>query len=360
MNMKYFYFFVILAFLSSCASIIEMHKIIASQSGNDSLPPVFLSNGVFVSMTGNDSNSGLSRLLPVRTIQTGIVIALSNDLEDVYVAEGDYTQGDGLGNGINLNNITNIHLYGGCDIEFKNVNRQYSVLDGKNAIRICWIQNSSNIIMDGFIIKNGLASGAAGGGIYIFRSEMKLFKNVIMSNYQSQGAIFVGQSQMIIENNIICSNYSTSQGGGLNLDGSSVLLKNNEIYHNHSDTKGGGLLIYLSTNIQVINCSFRSNTASSSYDSVHIYYNQNLTNFMIENCYFAGIESTGFVAILEDSLADVARHYLLNNIFNTNRITTIYGDMNTGIISSGSDWTNINITNYTDAAVAQGNSVVCY
>ncbi|MEN2998423.1 MAG: hypothetical protein ABDH28_05250 [Brevinematia bacterium] len=49
---------------------------------------------VYVSTGGNDTNDGLTRTTPVRSIQTGISRAVGNNLRTILVTIGLYTPGN--------------------------------------------------------------------------------------------------------------------------------------------------------------------------------------------------------------------------------------------------------------------------
>jgi hypothetical protein len=91
-----------------------------------------------------------------------------------------------------------------------------------------------------------------------------------MSNQGRYGAgIVLNYSGAVIRNNIIAGNSGGEDygGGGIWILGNSAdhprIIENNTIVNNHADQWGGGLrLIY--TTVQVTNCIFWGNTASSS------------------------------------------------------------------------------------------------
>ncbi|MCS7298359.1 MAG: hypothetical protein RMJ37_00140 [Spirochaetia bacterium] len=55
-----------------------------------------LESGVYVSTYGNDTNNGLTKTSPVKSIQKAISIDVSNNLTYIYLSTGVYTRDNGL------------------------------------------------------------------------------------------------------------------------------------------------------------------------------------------------------------------------------------------------------------------------
>ncbi|NPV00310.1 MAG: hypothetical protein HPY53_02905 [Brevinematales bacterium] len=193
---------------------------------------------IFVSPTGNDINNGLSKDNAVLTIQKAINLAVSNGFDTVWVEQGKYMPGFGLMSTSAFNNYAGINitdsglkLIGGWDANFVNRNG-YSLLDGYNIgdnnKHVIFLNNVSNILIDGFIISGGSANindsiNKDGGGIYIFCSTDNIFTNCVISN-----------------------NYAINNGGGIILSSSYRNIIHGSVINNNSDSDGGGIYIMAS------------------------------------------------------------------------------------------------------------------
>ncbi|MGA2914524.1 MAG: right-handed parallel beta-helix repeat-containing protein [Sedimentisphaerales bacterium] len=194
------------------------------------------------------------------TIQAAIDSAINGD--SIIVADGTYT---GAGN---------------RDIDFKG---KAITIQSENGPENCIIDcqanahrgfyfhtgEGSNSILDGLTIING-DSNSAGGGIFCQSSSPTIRKCIISGNlcqpYEGicyGGGIYCASSNPRIEQCIIKENSSIGRGGGIYLNASNPNIINCLIINNVASTSeyGGGIGCKNSPSINIVNCTFKGNSA---------------------------------------------------------------------------------------------------
>lgn len=164
---------------------------------------VYVDAAVYVSRTGSDTNPG-TRLAPVKTLQKGVDLAASLGLTDVKVAEGVYDEKVSHyqygANWVCLNIPSRINLMGGFYNNFstRDWNIHPSIIDGKNLVYefIISINNSSDVTIDGFQIKNGKRA------IFIYGSPIEIFNCMILGTTGTD-PVFELIGDIIFSNNTI-------------------------------------------------------------------------------------------------------------------------------------------------------------
>ncbi|MCX8096177.1 MAG: hypothetical protein N3D81_01615, partial [Spirochaetes bacterium] len=223
------------------------------RSAGGSTGGLTLESGVYVSTYGNDTNNGLTKTSPVKSIQKAISIAVSNNLTYIYLSTGVYTQGNGLNTETSGVVITNdgIKIIGGFDESFSSI-VGYSELDGGGSlIHIILAMNVSNVVIRNLVVRGGNANGdgitnECGGGIYFERVTHSLVSNVVLSNNSANnggGGIFLNSSSKNILIITAVSNRA-DYGGGVYLFNNSVSnLVRGIVSRNFASANGGGFTI---------------------------------------------------------------------------------------------------------------------
>ncbi|NUN98154.1 MAG: right-handed parallel beta-helix repeat-containing protein [Candidatus Omnitrophica bacterium] len=148
-----------------------------------------------------------------------------------------------------------IALYGGFSaIETLRDERDWSlnetILDaiGLNR-RVVTVDDSVGVTIDGFIIRNGQATGISpyGGGLY--------FRNVASATLQNCSV--VGNRATLPPIPIL------GQGGGVHCEGSSPAIRNCIIASNSALLNGGGISCHASAAPEITNCTITGNLAST-------------------------------------------------------------------------------------------------
>ncbi|MEN2997961.1 MAG: NosD domain-containing protein [Brevinematia bacterium] len=222
---------------------------------------------VYVSTNGDDSNDGILKAIPVRSIQTALTRARSYNVNEIYITTGLYTPGNGLNIGDSGVVITNdgIKLVGGWDSGFNNI-VGYSELDGSYIVKhVIFATNVRDIVISNLVIKGGRANGDyphdSGGGIYLSNVLYGLIGNVIVSDNSSVsggGGIYLESSYSNVISGSVCSN-NAEVGGGVYLNYSYNNTISCNVYGN-SATSGGGICLELSFN-NTVSCGVYGNDA---------------------------------------------------------------------------------------------------
>lgn len=382
--MKYSIYFAVLL-LASCASLEEMHQKIMHRI------PTYLSNGIFVSVsTGHDTNSGTNRLEPVKNVQTGISNAVKLGITNIYIARGVYTPGNGLNAatyGVTITN-NNLHISGGYETDFRTIRVGYSEWDCQKLFGpVVSILNCTNVLVERVVVRNGKADTEA-CGIYVNMVSNLMLINSIVSN-NSNYSIFSVSGGMVSRSSSIClsnmlfnnnygwtgglvildtdydldlcnifSNFAYGPVGGINFHNSSRGTMKNCIVCNNISSNFGGIIVYYNHYSYIYNNAITNNSSIGSVNSsIWLAYNTGFTNLTLSNNIFSGPSFSTQFMIREQGAGDFVGHKIINNIFITNTISYLYYDYDGSNIISNQNWTNINITNYTGAAVASGNRV---
>lgn len=164
-----------------------------------------------------------------------------------------------------------------------------AILDGDNNVRILKIDASgcasdtSEIIVEGFIFKNGKGGGGTGGGLEIRKGGgiTKVLRNTFVGSSASAGGgayVYSYGGSVEVVNNVFVGNVATSGGGGIELfiHSGSIKFLNNTLSSNTA-FMGGGVYIGLGSGTataDVYNNIIWDNSASAgSNDGDELYIN---------------------------------------------------------------------------------------
>jgi trimeric autotransporter adhesin len=257
---------------------------------------VFTFGTVYVATNGNDTNDGLTATNAVLTVQRGVNIAAQKGIYEVLVSTGLYNQAV---NGVCVNLAGALSVKGGYDLGFtaRNLSATPSVIDGLGtATHVITAYAVRSVTLDGFIIRNGKASGdsgfeGSGAGILAFNSDIRLV-SLVLSNHTATnigGSLFAYNSVLELSNSVVRDSFSirgggialvncpsvaisdslftnnaaTTYGGGLFDNRSSVSMSSNLFYHNIS-VSGGGAAYFESDAVSVNRCRFVDNRVTYS------------------------------------------------------------------------------------------------
>jgi parallel beta-helix repeat protein len=177
-------------------------------------------------------------------------IAPSGPGDEILVAPGLYLQGT---NGLNIN----------ASVVLRSTVPRAAILDGQNLGPLPVVNlGATNILIEGFTIKNGYGAGYGGG--------------VAAYNYVTP---------FFIRDCLIVSNHAYG-GGGVYTHCSGV-VERCTIEYNTAQGLGGGVEVYANSNATIRNCIIRMNTATNEDDAigggVHLY-----GTGVVENCLIEG------------------------------------------------------------------------
>ena len=252
---------------------------------------------LYVSPTGDNSNSGLNANDPFKTIQYSLsrIFVDSLNLNTIHLASGIYSQ-QSNGESFPIDLFDYVSLCGFSEDE--------TILDADSigsVIRYIQQQNSGTI--SNFTVRNGNAD--YGGGIYCSYSQPSL-ENITLSNNSALydgGGIFCSNSEPVLENVTILNNYATHGGGFFSEFNSNPILDNVTILDNNASF-GGGIKCEFSDLI-LLNSTISNNVASVFGGGIHLStYSFIAANTIISNNYASeyggGIYSHGSSIELKD------------------------------------------------------------
>lgn len=250
---------------------------------------VYVDKDIFIQGSGGSWGLAQRELAEVlRAAQTNTAIT------EIWVAAGIYYPFyDAVTNcaGNNLRDRTfkirdGLSVYGGfagteTSLSQRDINANASILDGDlgmfndtsdNAYHVVLISNPNAATVDGFTIKNGVATGSG-------------FINVGGTISSNQGAgIFIRNGSGIVLRNLVVENNFTSDNGTISFGGSGEI--SNCVFKNNYAKSGAALFLGGSVGKVINNCTFSGNIAETNIVS----QSNGTANFI--GCLFSGNQST--------------------------------------------------------------------
>jgi|GEM_PF-1354343 len=258
-----------------------------------------ITNDVYISVDGDNSNTGLSWEESLKTISNGTTRSLSDSLNPItiHLGAGTYSMetngeffpitpigysrligydevvldADAISNLISINNAQYVEL--------NNFSLQNGYAEKGGGISI----HNSHVFISNLIVKDNLAT-KYGGGIWVKSSDVYLLNSIVKNNSSiyKRGGISVDHSNVNISNSIFDNNHSNSMGAITSVY-SDIAITGSRITNNHDNEYSGGLSLYYS-NVYLYNCTFSNNTTNEYWSgTLHAYDSVNLS---IENCIF--------------------------------------------------------------------------
>ena len=243
---------------------------------------------IFVSTTGNDSNSGATQTTAMQTISSGINAAGNGGT--VYIMGGTYS---GAGN-VNLTISNNLTMIGD--------NTSQVTIDGTNSNQIITINNSVILSIFNINFVNGVTS-VSGGAITATAPSLTTYNiNLTITNCSFEnnnastegGAIFLnsegsfasaGNTNLTIINCTFTNNTAGGYGGSISVYyGDTVNIINSSF--NNCSSGGSGAVQANYVNLTFNSSNFTGNSATSSYGGVSYYVYGGNCVFTIDDCIF--------------------------------------------------------------------------
>jgi len=216
---------------------------------------------LYVSPTGDNTNSGLNENEPLQTIQYALSKICADSLNEctIHLAPGIYSP-QSNGEFFPLDLLDNVSIQGSSEEE--------TILDANSTGSVIRLlrHNNAGTISD-LTITNGFAS--SGGGIYCLHSD-PLLENITITNNSvssSGSGIYCFYSNPILQNVTISENHASSDtlyisGAGMYCSDSNPILNSCTIINNSAGTGGGIYCIF--SNPVITNTSIINNSASNS------------------------------------------------------------------------------------------------
>jgi hypothetical protein len=217
---------------------------------------------IYVSMKGNDGNSGLTAKNPLKTIQ--FAINRANPGNTIKVAQGTYNENIVINKNINIigfsskNTVINGNNRNRCIIVQPKVDAMitgFTITGGKSVLG-AGIYNKGTLKLNDTLIKGNQAR--IGGGI-INQGELYAYHSSFISNSAGIGGGVSNSAMIYMKDCIISSNTGLDIGGGINNNGTFYLL--NSVIKSNEAGIGGG--ISTDGDMQIFESSIHLNTAEN-------------------------------------------------------------------------------------------------
>ena len=226
---------------------------------------------LFVSVDGENSNSGLSEDDPFRTIQHALsrIYSHANDPRTIFVSEGVYSPQTN-GESFPLDILDNVSIQGSSE--------EGTIIDADSSDTVFKFRDADNTRLENLTIKNGFAE--EGGGIAYDNSDSYLTNITLSDNFATDkgGGIYVDHSDLIMENVTVSNNISVEEGGGVSFEFSNSTLRDVNIFNNSSNDGGGlychgSVLSLESSTITTNNALIRGGGIFITEFSNNVYFN---------------------------------------------------------------------------------------
>ena len=221
-----------------------------------------INSDVYVSINGDNTNSGLSPNEPFKTIKYALsrIYSDSMNVNTIYLGSGVYSNStNGEDFPIKWSNFVN--LVGDAT--------QQTILDAELSGRVMEFVKINNSNIQNITITNGFSYGS-GSGIYCKDCSNLCFENVNIHNNTggAGGGLVSFSSNRHLVNADITQNSASLQGGGIFSYYSCMFFNNVNISMNIS-IYGGGLYIRNDRNSSFENVSIKNNTAQDAGGGIY-------------------------------------------------------------------------------------------
>ncbi|MEK6797129.1 MAG: right-handed parallel beta-helix repeat-containing protein, partial [Spirochaetota bacterium] len=180
------------------------------------------------------------------------------------------------------------------------------------------------------------SSSNFGGGVYSLNSSSNRFTGSISSNASKDaGGLYMSLGVGNSISATVNGNTATNIGGGLYILNNTNCSVSAVLMNNSASNFGGGIYFTGGSNIIISGSYFSNNSAGATNASISFTNSTAaVTNdpFTISNCTFFGGGANSY-AIIEHGTKDITNQTIVSNIFWTNTLSYLYGDL-TGIISN--------------------------
>ncbi|MCD4735074.1 MAG: right-handed parallel beta-helix repeat-containing protein, partial [Bacteroidales bacterium] len=234
---------------------------------------------LYVSPTGDNSNSGTSAAEPLQTIYQALKIILPDPAIErtIYLEPGTYSNG-GTNENFPLNMRTDVTLNGG--------NKELTIFEGDSATNFFYFFDDQDCRLKNLTFHGGTAhSGGALNLDYDSTPEIDSVKFVYNSASYQGGAIFCDEySDPLISNASFSANQAESNGGAIACKIGSSPAINNCYFYNNTGYNGGGLYAKGDAHVSLTNVIFDNNSGRDGggcwidYDSDPVLTNVSFIN----------------------------------------------------------------------------------
>jgi hypothetical protein len=235
-----------------------------------------IDHDVYVSTTGDDTNSGTSPEEPFRTIAWALHKVVSNSLESntVHIAPGTYSQ--------DLNNQI-FPLGAKANINITGSESEDTILNNNSSLYVVGFRYKENCLIENLIFNNSYEN--ANSVIKFFDCDNVIFNNIVIEDcnlqdrtvflYDEEGGSFVFDN-VIIRNNTAEGCAGIEMPGRVNVSMKNCILDNNHSVGNLDTGWISNFYCYVRDSLRIENCIFsNSSTLREDVSTVGISRSQN-------------------------------------------------------------------------------------
>ncbi|MBS3740898.1 MAG: T9SS type A sorting domain-containing protein [Candidatus Cloacimonetes bacterium] len=209
---------------------------------------------LYVSPTGDNSNTGLTPDNPLKTINFAIYImsADSTSTNTIHLADGTYSP---------TNNNETFPLFPKNYISIIGNSQENVIIDAEAGSNVFYCNNLNDLSLNNLTITGGTTNGN-GAGIYCHNSILDIDDITISANVAelAGGGIYCNNSSVTMNNLDIIGNAATSFGGGMYIKDCDMETGNLFISNNTSEY--GGAIYCHSMDTNLANMTILENTTS--------------------------------------------------------------------------------------------------
>ncbi|OWT32723.1 hypothetical protein BGI41_06195 [Methanobrevibacter sp. 87.7] len=229
------------------------HQDITSDSGSNV--------DIYVSPSGDDSNTGLSDTSALKTINASLSKVNESNKAVVHLGEGTFS-----GDGNNMIDISLPHKNYQGSLTFIGAGYNKTFIDGENQYKLFTVSADSNVIFINVTFinaKDNLGGVMTNNGNVSF--EDCIFENNTATSYG--GSLYTtGLSTTVVKDSLFVNNNANYNGGSAYMDGNASFINSKFINSTVSAgnyNKGGAIYFDSDYNFDLIGCEFYNVTAGS-------------------------------------------------------------------------------------------------
>ena len=221
-----------------------------------------INSDVYVSVDGDNANSGTSPDEPFKTIKYALsrIYSDSMNINTIHLSEGVYSNSTN-GERFPIKWCNYVNLSGSVENE--------TILDAEQSGRVMEFIKISDAYIQNITITGGSYNGS-GAGIYCKDNSSPVFENVKITNNSGEvgGGICCLNSNLYLVNVDVTNNSANYEGGGIFSYYSSIILDNVNVSTNSAEA-GGGFYFWNDRNSSLENVSIKYNTAQEAGSGIY-------------------------------------------------------------------------------------------
>ncbi len=313
-------------------------------------------NDVYTKAIGNTANSGLTALLPKKTLSEAINIAVAGDV--IYVDADTYIEGNftiskaitiiGAGSGKTIFNGNNKSVYfaniKSSNVSIRNLSATKYFYDNSSFGQVININGAfTGIKIENVVITDCLGGTSTLPNLYISTGASVTVRNCFFkcSGYNGArgGGILVKGATLVLENTVFKQSQNTlDYGGGLKIDGTSIVTVKNCSFFDCIGQIGGGAIGMSAGKLDVSGSCFTGNfsrTDDNNSGGGAVFIKGGSGSFT--NCSFSNNKTTAGGNVAASTSADGGAIRFANSIFTMNTCSFQTNQAGVGSGSLGED-----------------------